>query len=52
MALASLAVSGFSPKMVSIIFSVDVCSNGPSWATLALARLDTTMHGTRNPSCL
>ena len=52
MALASLAVSGFSPKMVSIILSVDVCSIGPSWATLAPARLDTTMHGTRNPGCL
>ena len=51
LALASRAVSDRSPKVDSIIFSVEVCSNGPLWATLALARLDTTMVGTRNPSC-
>src|SRR5215469_13767293 len=49
-ALASRAVSGCSPKVDSIIFSVEVCSNGPECATLAAARLDTTMAGTRNPS--
>ena len=50
MALASLAVSGFSPKVDSIIFSDEVCSNGPALATLACAKLDTTMAGTRKPS--
>src|SRR5215813_1665279 len=50
-ALASRAVSDRSPKADSIIFSVEVCSNGPAWATVGAARLDTTMVGTRNPSC-
>jgi hypothetical protein len=50
MALASRAVSGRSPKVDSIIFSVEVCSNGPSWTIFRLARLDITMVGTRKPS--
>ncbi len=50
LAWASRAVSGRNPKVDSIIFSVEVCSNGPSWTILRLARLDTTMAGTRKPS--
>ena len=38
------------PKVDSISFSVEVCSNGPWWTTRAGARLDTTMAGTRKPS--
>ena len=51
MALASRAVSGRSPKVDSLIFSGEACSNGPSWTTLRPARLDTTMAGTRTPRC-
>jgi hypothetical protein len=50
LALASRAVSGCSPKVDSINLSEEVCSNGPALVTLARAKLDTTMAGTRNPS--
>ena len=36
--------------VVSIIFSVDVCSYGPWWMTCDGASADTTMAGTRKPS--
>src|SRR5215472_14229601 len=42
-ALASRAVSDGSPN---------VYSNGPRWRTRGRARLDTTIAGTRKPSCL
>src|SRR5262245_31122268 len=39
-ALASLAVSDCRPNVVSISFSVEQCSNGPSWTTRGRARFD------------
>src|SRR2546429_4322921 len=41
---ASRAVSERSPKVDSIIFSVEVCSNGPSWTDRKSTRLNSS-HG-------
>src|SRR5579859_3032283 len=50
-ACVSRAVNGCNPNVDSISFSVEVCSNGPWCTTRAWARLDTTIAGTRKPSC-
>ena len=51
-ALASRAVIGGRPHRHSIIFRIDVCSNGaPPETTRFCANGDAITHGTRKPSC-
>ncbi len=52
-AYLSRAVSGFKPKVDSMRARLEQCWNGPEWSTRpGWTRLDTTMPGTRKPSCL